>query len=77
MYALASNADITGPASPVMAASVAGRFAAGVCPVLVIGRDAPVGVDGDAVAGAPPDPTPEIPETGDCIVRENKNPKDH
>ena len=66
------------PAVPVMAMSVAGRFAEGVCPVLVIGRDAPVGVDGDAMAAAPPPgPTPELPETADCIVRGIKNPKDY
>ena len=59
------------PAVPVMAMSVAGRFAEGVCLVLVMGRDAPAGVDGDAMGG-----TPELPETADCIVRGNKNPKD-
>ena len=69
---------MAGPPVPVMAMGVAGRFAEGVCPVLVVGRDAPVGVDGDAVAAAPPpDPTPELPETADCIVNANKNPKDY
>ena len=68
--AFASTADMTNPAVvSVMAVSVAGRFAESVCPVLVIGRDAPVEVDGDAVAAASPDPTPELPEPADCIVR--------
>ena len=61
---------MTGPAVPVMAVSVAGRFAEGICPVLVIGRDAPVGVDGDTMAAAPPpDQTPELPEPAGIIVR--------
>ena len=59
-----------GPADPAMAVSVAGRLADGVCPVLCMWRGAPVGVAGDAVAAAAPDPdfTPETPGTADCIL---------
>ena len=64
MKALASTADITGPAAPVIADKVAGRFAWGVCPVLVNdAREALVGVSGCAVAAAPPpDPPPILPD---------------
>ena len=63
MKALTSAADITGPAVPVMADKVAGRFAWGVCPVLVNAREALVGVSGCAVAAAPPpDPPPILPD---------------
>ena len=62
MKALASAADITGPVEPVMADNVAGRFAWGVCPVLVNAREALVGVSGSAVAAAPPlGPPPILP----------------
>ena len=60
-----------GPACLTAAAvKLAGRFANGVSPELVKGRVAPVGVAEGAVAAAPPEPTPELPDiVADCMVR--------
>ena len=59
-----------GPADFTTAVIVAGSFTDGVCPVLVKGRVAPVGVAGVAVAAASPFPAPELPDViADCIVR--------
>ena len=62
-----------GPTDFTVVVNVAECFADGVFPELVKGRVAPVGVAGDAVAAAPPCPTPELPGiTADCIVRITK-----
>ena len=72
MNVFASVAFITGPVDFTVEENVAGRFASGVFPELVKGRVAPVGVAGGAVAAAPPEPTPELPDVVAGIMVRSK-----